>query len=386
MSAAFPRRLPGLAVTFSLVLASVAAAQSENRLDQIKRLNKVAAQKADADIRDAVKEAVALIKTDPSTALEILEAALHTAENDPALEAGQRAALKKLITARIGDAKAAGGKSDAKETDTGRHKEGPINPQRTNDEGAQRIEDIRARLDRMRGQVRERGNLRRDQDRALRGVGDDLAKSSLPAGQDMEFPKNWKELVKKRSEGVEMTKAEKQLMKALDTVIEANFDNARFEDVIKYLEEKAGVTILLDKLALEQQSVTYETTVRFKARKVTMRTVLRRILADVGLAYYIKDEAIQVTSVDRAKEMVTTRVYYIGDLVSRLRLDLGPFLNQQQVLDNAKQIMDTIQTSIEPESWSINNGSGKIYFDPIRMALVVKATAEVHYMLGGSTK
>jgi hypothetical protein len=132
--------------------------------------------------------------------------------------------------------------------------------------------------------------------------------------------------------------------------------------------------------------VTYETTVKFKARKVTLRTVLRRILADVGLAYYIKDESINVTSVDRAKEMVTTRVYYIGDLVSRLRLDLGPFLNQQQVLDNAKQIIESIQTSIEPESWSINNGAGKIFFDPVRMALVVKATAEVHYMLGGGSK
>jgi hypothetical protein len=386
MSTAFPRRLACLAVASSLVFSGVVAAQSDNRLDQIKRLNKVAAQKADADIRDAVKEAVALIKSDPSAALEILDAALYTAENDPALENSQRVALKKLIAARISDAKAAGGKSDAKETDTARRKEGQIASQRSDDEGARRVEDVRNRLDRMRGQVKERGTLRRDQDRALRGVGDDIAKSSLPAGQDMEFPKNWKELVKKRSAGVEMTKAEKQLMKALDTVIEANFDNARFEDVIKYLEEKAGVTILLDKLALEQQSVTYETTVRFKARKVTMRTVLRRILADVGLAYYIKDEAIQVTSVDRAKEMLTTRVYYIGDLVTRLRLDLGPILNQQQVLDNAKQIIDTIQTSIEPESWSINNGSSKIFFDPVRMALVVKATAEVHYMLGGGSK
>ena len=37
-------------------------------MEQIKRLNRVAAQKAEADIRDALKEAVSLIKTDPSAA------------------------------------------------------------------------------------------------------------------------------------------------------------------------------------------------------------------------------------------------------------------------------------------------------------------------------
>src|SRR5262249_40567819 len=140
------------------------------------------------------------------------------------------------------------------------------------------------------------------------------------------------------------------------------------------------------KQALEQQSVTYETTVKFRARRVTMRTVLRRILADVGLAYYIKDEAIQVTSVDKANQTLTTRVYYLGDLVNKITVDLGPVLNEQQVINNAKQIIEMIQTQIEPESWSINNGPGKIYFEPTRMVLVVKATAEVHYMLGGGSK
>src|SRR5262249_12243235 len=154
----------------------------------------------------------------------------------------------------------------------------------------------------------------------------------------------------------------------------------------KYLEDKAGISILVDKQALEQQSVTYETTVRFRARKVTMRTVLRRILGDLGLAYMIKDEAIQVTTPDKAKATLSVRVYYIGDLVSQLTLDMGPILNQQQVMDNAKRIIEAVQTQIEPESWSINNGPGSIVFEPTRMVLVVKASAEVHYMLGGGSK
>ena len=53
---------------------------------------------------------------------------------------------------------------------------------------------------------------------------------------------------------------------------------------------------------------------------------------------------------------------------------------------HAQEIIDMIQAQVEPESWSANNGPGKIYFDPTRMVLVVKATAEVHYMLGGGGK
>ncbi|HMF15148.1 MAG TPA: hypothetical protein VKE94_22690, partial [Gemmataceae bacterium] len=61
----FARRLAYLGVAALLVIVGSASAQSENRLDQIKRLNRVAAQKAEADIRDAVKEAVGLVKSDP---------------------------------------------------------------------------------------------------------------------------------------------------------------------------------------------------------------------------------------------------------------------------------------------------------------------------------
>jgi hypothetical protein len=381
MSTAF-RALWALAAMSLLASSVVAQTPASDRLEQIKRLNRVAAQKTEADIRDAVKEAVALIKSDPSAALEVLEAAQHTAETDPALEDAQRASLKRLIAGHIRDAKAKGGKSstankpDKKQAQPARGQD---------DETSQRIREIRERLDRNRDVLQQRREIRTEQRRGLDGVAKSAQESAIPTDSDVKFPKNWKELTEKRTKS-QMTAAEKKLMKALETPIEANFQDAKFEDVIKYLEDKTGISIQLDKRAMDQQSVTYETTVRYRARKVSMRTVLRRILGDVGLTYIIKDEAIQVTDPETAKNTLTTRVYYIGDLVSRLNVDLGPVLNQQQVLDNAKQIIDTIQLQVEPESWSANNGPGKIVFEPTRMVLIVKASAEVHFMLGGGTK
>ena len=97
MSAAF-RRLSAFVITALIVLPVAVQGQSGDRLEQIKRLNRVAAQKAEADIRAAVQEALPLIKSNVSGALEVLEAALYTAENDPALEQVQRNSLKRLIT------------------------------------------------------------------------------------------------------------------------------------------------------------------------------------------------------------------------------------------------------------------------------------------------
>jgi hypothetical protein len=384
MSFASLRRLACISIATVLAFTTTVSAQSDNRLEQIKRLNRVAAQKAEADIRDLIKEAATLIKTDPSTALEVLESSIRTANEDTALSEAQRDSLKRLAKAHIRDAKAAGGKIDVKEKDTAVRKDAART--RPDDEGSQRTREIADRLNRTRESLRETKELRNNQSRGLSAAERDVGNSATPAGKDMEFPKNWPELVAKRSGGQQMTKAEKALMKALDSSIDANFDNIRFEDVIKYLEDKAGITILMDKLALEQQAVTYETTVKFRARKVSLRTVLRRVLADHGLTYYIKDEAIQVTTPDKAREVTSVRSYYIGDIVSRINFDLGPVLNQQQVVDNAKRIIDMIQSQVEPDSWQINKGNGTIFFEPTRMVLVVKATAEVHYMLGGGMK
>jgi hypothetical protein len=50
------------------------------------------------------------------------------------------------------------------------------------------------------------------------------------------------------------------------------------------------------------------------------------------------------------------------------------------------QIIDSITGSIDPNSWESKGaqGGGTITYDPITMSLIVKQTAEVHYMLSGS--
>ena len=72
---------------------------------------------------------------------------------------------------------------------------------------------------------------------------------------------------------------------------------------------------------------------------VSTRTVLRQVLAANGLTFVVKDQVIQVVDVEKARNMLTTRVYYLGDVVQGVgpfagAAQWGPFLDHQQTMAN----------------------------------------------------
>jgi hypothetical protein len=45
-------------------------------------------------------------------------------------------------------------------------------------------------------------------------------------------------------------------------------------------------------------------------------------------------------------------------------------------------IISSIQ-GIDPDSWDVRGGPGTVTFDPVRMSLIIRQSAEMHYMLNG---
>jgi hypothetical protein len=216
--------------------------------------------------------------------------------------------------------------------------------------------------------------------RVMRDVDD----SAIPESRNYTLPKDWAEKSRKRSTGIKMTAKEKEIMASLNKTIEVEFSNNSLSEVIDYLKKKTGIPIILDKRGLDEASVNYDTGITLKM-KATTRTVIKRMLADLGLAYIIKEEAMQVTSRERASQETTTRTYYIGDLALVVDVTLPPFLTQALMIERVNQIITMIKSNVDPKSWKDNNpeAPGSIYFDPISMSLVVKQTAEVHFMMAG---
>src|SRR5262249_51383847 len=100
--------------------------------------------------------------------------------------------------------------------------------------------------------------------------------------------------------------------------------------------------------------------------------LLRKILADLGLTYVVKDEVIEVVSPQKARSMMSVRTYYVGDLAA----------NRWQ----AAVLIDLIQSTIEPESWRANGGAGALGYPPLTRSLVIKQTSEFHSALSGALR
>ena len=51
--------------------------------------------------------------------------------------------------------------------------------------------------------------------------------------------------------------------------------------------------------------------------------------------------------------------------------------------DHSQELIDLIQRTIKPDSWDVHGGTGSIFYYRPLMALVVRATSEVHGNVGG---
>ncbi len=215
--------------------------------------------------------------------------------------------------------------------------------------------------------------------------------SSLPAITDVEFPKDWKEKSERRLKAntVQLSAKEKKIIEALDKPIKIDFRERPFEEALQDLSNLIDQPLLLDKKSVEDLGLDLKKGSSLQANGLSARTALRALLAAQGLTFVVKDETIQIVTVERARSILTTRVYYLGDLVQGVGafggIQWGPGLNFQQTLDNADKIVSMIRKSIDPLSWNGETGGpGSITFHYPSMSIIVRTSAEVHYTLGRS--
>jgi hypothetical protein len=229
-------------------------------------------------------------------------------------------------------------------------------------------------------------DLQAERDRRLVSGYQGIQRSALPPTSDYALPPDWKAKTKNRAraDAVPMTAKEKAIMQALNSPISVNFKDSPFEAVIEYLRTLTGVPITVDKSVLEAAGVTYGTKVNVRLPEVSFRTVLRRVLGEVGLTYIVKDEVIQVITPQQARELVVTRVYPIRDLVTGDWFDVSFGWDEFVAARNAAMLIDLIKHTIEPASWDSAGGPGTIVYDAPRRALVIRQTAEFHGVLGYS--
>jgi hypothetical protein len=389
-------RIVALMLLFAALLVPAPARAADDILDNYKSRMKVEAERVEKEYKDGRLAAYKLVSRDDPKLLDATEkltTLLAMVQKDRSLSAERRKVI--IVTLKwdmdkVAEIAAQRRKSAARDTERIAARDRGAETAKAST--ARRTEETRSTTDVARSILESRGRTVADarKDRVTKGdshnrVMASVDKAAVPDSRNYVMPSaaKWKEITEKRSKAIKMTAAEKAIMKALESSLDVDYSKATFEEVLDQLRKKLKVTITADKKALEEASVTYESEINLKLRAST-RTVLKRLLSDLGLTYVIKDEAIQITTPERAKEMTTTRTYYLGDLAAVVDLRLDPFTRQALMMQQVNNIISMITTQVDRQSWKVNNpeAPGVIVFDPITFSLVVKQTAEMHFLLG----
>lgn len=198
-----------------------------------------------------------------------------------------------------------------------------------------------------------------------------------PNGSIAYDPEKWAKAKKRPPAGSvtnNLSSREKEILKVLDqpSKTEFNLNNTNFADVVKQLERELGFNLVISKATMEEVRITYESALTYQIPKnVSKRTLLKSVLAELGLTYIIKGELVQVVSFLQAKNELRVGV-----------LDVSTMLRTGS---SANDLIKLIKTTVEPDSWEGAGGNGSITFHPPGI-FIIKNSAEVIYQLGARPK
>lgn len=195
-------------------------------------------------------------------------------------------------------------------------------------------------------------------------------------------------------------------------VPEIRIADATLGDAIEFIREASGANIHVNWRALEELNITREMPINMRLRSVSLRSVLKLLLADVGsglLTYYVDGGVIEITTRELADQQLFTRVYPVEDLI----MEIPNFTNapdfqiqsstggrgssgsgsifsgslSQETTQNrteaerGEDLVHVIMDTIDPEVWRENGGTASIRF--FRGKLIVTAPRSVHETIGG---
>lgn len=225
---------------------------------------------------------------------------------------------------------------------------------------------------------------------------------------------------------------ERAIESRLSTPITLNFKDTPLKQAIYDLQTLSGVNVVADEAALRETSVSLDQPLSLMVENISLKSALNLLLKQVHLTYVIQNEVLNITTESRAKGNLKPVTYPVADLVVpvgdnplpevySLRATLerhiastsaasnmgmpimpGPYsLQNGQTVSamgssatdaqtamggssprmNSKTIEDLlinlIQNTVAPDTWSNVGGPGTIQYFPLGMALVVNQTQDV---------
>jgi hypothetical protein len=152
-----------------------------------------------------------------------------------------------------------------------------------------------------------------------------------------------------------------------------DFQETSFRDAIAKLRDLAAIDLLMDLRGIEDARIYIDFDAVVTARVpvgAPLAAVLDMVVRDVGLAWIVRDDLIEITTPDRADERLFVHVYDVSDLAA------AP--------GGLALLGDMIKRAVYPETWKENGGPGVIEPDaPSGTALVVSNSWRAQRRIAG---
>lgn len=152
-------------------------------------------------------------------------------------------------------------------------------------------------------------------------------------------------------------------------------DELSLADLAELLRQQFSINVKLDRRAFDDVGLSPQTTVSaFTLSNVVLEEALNHVLRERDLTVVVHNDTLIITTDEEAENEFDTRVYPVADLVivGRSARAAG-----DPKFDDYDSLIDTITSTIAPDSWEQVGGGGSIDAVPVSRALVISQTREV---------
>jgi hypothetical protein len=154
------------------------------------------------------------------------------------------------------------------------------------------------------------------------------------------------------------------------------FTDQPLQDVLRGLSEEYRIQILLDRPSLDDAGITTDAPVNAELQGISFKSALRHMLRSLQLNYVIRDEALVITTNDKAESELITCVYDVHDLLTDR--ELTPPSGGASAWADYDPLIGAITDCIATDTWS-ENGGGQAQIRPLGAGLlVISQSRDVH--------
>lgn len=161
---------------------------------------------------------------------------------------------------------------------------------------------------------------------------------------------------------------EQEILARLNQTTSLTLKQSRLDVFIHEVALAAGIQVQIDHKALREANVSLDTRISVDVEHAMLRSTLDIVLRPLDLRWVIANDMVMITTKDVADDMTEVRVYLVRDLVVYGKGPNADF----------NSLIDLIQNTIRPDSWTATGGPGAIERFYKNYSLVVNQTREVH--------